>query len=348
MNTTILKKVGNILGREQIVIAVKSFNSKNNKLEGHTIFLYSNKTQGISIYSNGCTLSGKYKKDNNSKAMIFQYNQNYQLPWVDTKNHEDRETIKNILSNAIKADNSILLKHEAIKELIANYEDFLKFCIDCRYMKLSQLNHVETQIKFKHINDIHTHEIAATEDNSKMKENLNVMQLAHILRRKLISEDKDFAQGHYSVQMKYCLQIAWKQKNSKATKEKIKEIKPIKQLREVKPVQEAIERNDNISEVAVSSTLDVLKGRSKEYAYITFSPGSVYVEDCYGQKHKEIPINIPFGKDKTFKDVSIKYTERFFVREMIKQFPKQISGKTVIYLYKTPNVLPEGYIGVNI
>lgn len=352
MNTTILKEIGNILGREQIVIAVRSFNSKTNKLEGHTIFLYSDKSQGISIYSNGCTLSGKYKSDANREAVIFQFNEKYNLPWVSSNSTDDRMKIKQILSSIISSNKNILIKHNAVKTLIANYEEVLKFCVKSNYMKLSQLNHVNTQIKFKHINNIEINEIAVTKDEPKLR--LNAMQLAHALRKKLIAEDEDFAKGHYSAQMKYCLKTVWAQIkgiDENKTTDKKEEIKPIES---VENTQDA-KSNDQIEkEITLSNTsLNVLNKRSKDCIYITFSPANVYIENCYGQTIKHLPLEKIAPK---LKNINISYTERFFVAKMIKKvvgdleafFKSKNQDINVVILHKTPNVLIEGYIGQQI
>ena len=150
-NLEVLKTVGKALGREQIVIAVKSFNIKTNKLEGHQVHLFSDKEKGITLYSNGVVLSGQYNPIKGQGSIKFVLNPKYKSPWVSTNNYIDANEIHMEVNTLIEHNPCIMEKHKAVNLLIAHYDDFITFCLENKYMQLKQLNHLSTQLKYRDI-----------------------------------------------------------------------------------------------------------------------------------------------------------------------------------------------------
>ena len=148
-NVNVLKTVGEILGRGLVVIAVKSYDCSANKLVGHSIHLFSDKESGITLYSNGEIVYGKYKIEN-EMAINFVFNPKYKLPWTNPRNIEAAKFIKERVLELTKSNPKIVDKHKAVKLLIANYEDFLGYCINSKYMQFNQLNHLTTKEKYRY------------------------------------------------------------------------------------------------------------------------------------------------------------------------------------------------------
>jgi hypothetical protein len=150
-NYETLKTVGAILGREQIVIAVINYNLNKNRLEGAQIHVFSDKESGITLYSNGVVLSGKYNPVKGAGAIKFVLNPNYDLPWTSSNNYTDAVEIKSDVDFLIEKNPCIMKKHEAVKTLIANYDDFISYCLKNKYMQVRQLKHLSTQTKYNQL-----------------------------------------------------------------------------------------------------------------------------------------------------------------------------------------------------
>ena len=206
-NVEILKTVGKALGREQIVIAIRSYNTTTNKLEGYTIHLFSDHESGITINSNGINLSGKYNPNKGTDSSVnWVLNPKYKMPWTNI-NKEDKTKqdipgkIKNLTNKLIANNPCILEKHEAIKMLIDNYDIFLDFCVSSGYMKIKQLNHTSTQIRYKEREE--KKEVAATnltrinkEQDASAESEVSIGRVESNNKKELI---KNRIEGYYYV-----------------------------------------------------------------------------------------------------------------------------------------------------
>lgn len=326
MNKNILTQVGKTLNRTEIVIAVKSYNSVKEILDGHEVFIFSDKATGTTFYSNGKILAGRYNPSGKC-SMDFVINENNNLPWVREFDMTLKYEIKNVTSKLLKDNPCILARHKAVKLLIANYEDFLSYCISSKYMKFDQLNHLVTKMKFKET-DFGTAEVAVAIDKKEeipmpKPEHIETkpardpavkirpMNIAHKLRKKYMS-DAEFASYDYRLQMKICLKEAWiiaKDHNGVA-----KEVAPEVEKKVVNPIPPV-----TTTEIPKAQ---ILKDRVPGYYYITFKPGYVYVEDCSGQilKTFEGIKDQVINKEKlTEKDVI--WTERMFLDSYVSRMP---------------------------
>ena len=321
-NLELLKTVGQTLGREAVVIAVKSFNVTTNKLEGHAIYVFSDHESGITLNSNGVILSGRYNPDKGTNTSInFVLNPKYKMPWTNANNTEVSLKVKELTDKLIANNPCILAKHKAVNMIINNYDEFLDYCVSSGYMKIKQLNHTSTQIKYREREN--KKEVAAANNviPITIKQQMSPMKVAHTMRKKLLTTDESFARLCYSSQMKYCLSVAWiqiKQTTSAASEVSISQVAPKKEK-----VQEPKKNNQ------------LIKNRVEGYQYVTFEPGKYFIEDCYGNKmnecdkYKEIPLKT--GK---LKDIEVEWTEKFFVQKILATVPKHyvivISKKTMV------------------
>lgn len=321
MNKNILTQVGKILGRTEIVIAVKSYNSVKEILEGHEVFILSDKATGTTFYSNGRILAGRYNP-NGQGSMDFVINENNNLPWVKEFDMTLKHEIKRVTSKLLNDNPCILARHKAVKLLIANYEDFLSYCISKKYMKFDQLNHLVTKMKYKDLESGLTEVAVATEnDNIPMQKKehieinsvreqsvkINPMNIAHKLRKKYMS-DKEFASYEYRHQMKICLIEAWsivKDHNNIS-----KEVAP-----------DVVEKKI-IPPTTHTESVQILKDRMPGKMYITFKPGHVLVEDASGNIIKTwdgIKDHVINKEKLTEKNVI--WTERVFLDNFINKMP---------------------------
>lgn len=316
MNKNILTQVGKQLGRTEIVIAVKSYNSVKEILEGHEVFIFNDKETGTTFYSNGRILAGRYNPAGKG-SMDFVINENNNLPWVKEFDMTLKYEIKRVTSKLLNDNPCILARHKAVKLLIANYEDFLSYCVSSKYMKFDQLNHLVTKMKFKDLESGAAEVAVATEnkeeipmpktehiENNVARESyikISPMNIAHKLRKEYMS-DTEFAGYIYKHQMKICLKEAWR--IFKNQQEVAPDIEPKKTV----PVE--------------TPKAQILKDRVPGELYITFKPGYVYVEDASGSiiKTWEGIKDHVINKEKlTEKDVI--WTERTFLDNFVTRMP---------------------------
>ena len=247
-NLNVLKLVGQTLGRDAIVIAVKSYNAAANKMTGHSIHLYSDKETGITLYTNGQVLYGKYKKEN-VRAIDFVLNPQYTLPWTSSNNTEDAKFIKERVSILRELNCEIDYKHKAVNAIITYYEDFLVYCLSRGYMKFNQINHASTKVKYSYL--------------------------------------------------------------FKQTKEEVKE-----------PVNtEVASTKDEVTvDIDNTTTKQSINNRAKDSIYITFKPGLIYLEDCYGNVIGENRclydkyISTNHSEDKLLRNNDVSFTEKIFIK----------------------------------
>lgn len=294
MNKTVLTKVGKVFNRDEIVLAVRSFNVETNRLEGREVFIFSDKETGVTFNSNGVILTGRYNPEKGKGSIDFALNPDYRLPWTNIYDTQLKVEIKKVTDKLIANNPIIMDRFNNLKLLIRYYDSFLKYCLVSKYMKISNINNTSTQEKYMNI--LKEEEVASTENKEipmQTKENITMspMKLAHSLRRKYL-EDAEFKTYSYRTQLTICLIEAW---------QTVKHVSTAKQ--EVAP---DLEQN--------KSEQQILKGRTKDKRYLTFKPGYFYYEDCYGNITKEFAdmfegITI---KDKPLTEVDVKWTENAF------------------------------------
>lgn len=251
-NLNTLRLVGKILGRNAIVIAVKSYNAAANKITGHSIHLYSDKETGITLYTNGQVLYGKYKKEN-ERAIDFVLNPQYALPWTSSNNTEDAKFIKERVSVLRELNSDIDYKHKAVNAIITNYEDFLVFCLSQKYMQYNQINHLSTKMKYKYLFE--------KKEDTKVNDNINT---------------------------------------------------------EVASAQDEASTDEEARDME-----EPINNRTEGSIYLTFKPGLMFYEDCYGNILQTMDvfydkyISSTHTEDKLFRNNDVYYTEKAFIKHKL-------------------------------
>lgn len=157
-------------------------NLKAGKISNNCICL--NNTDTILLRTNGAVIYGEYKDGNN--RVKFTHSPEYALPYIAKKDYVKYKQV--ILNEWNKAyTDEAKGKMREVRALIAHV------------MKSKESEQTESIQEPKEIKE----NIEAKKEVKEMNKELNVMGLAHKIRRELGLE------GHYSVQMKIAMRYAW-------------------------------------------------------------------------------------------------------------------------------------------
>lgn len=176
-------------------------NLKANKITNNCICL--NNTDTILLRTNGSVIYGEYKDGSN--RIRFTHSPEYSLPYIATKDYCKYKQI--ILDEWNKAYNDEAKnKMKEVRALINSLSNNKEY-LDNNVTKNSKIINKEIKENKGDIKD--------------MNKELNVMRLAHKIRKELGLE------GHYSVQMKIAMKYAWDIKKGIKTIDNILEVSNI-------------------------------------------------------------------------------------------------------------------------
>ena len=175
--------------------------SKDNKIKGNCIALA--KGDNLILRTNGAIIYGVYKTETNEKIMFSHNPILYKEPFVQCKSYKEMKPVilkawNNLWSNSNASD-----KFDAVRYIIKNADYYRN--------KLNEMNggiNMNTNTNTAKVNNTKKDTNKVTAKPMDIN-SLNVMALAHKIRRALALE------GDYAAQMKYAMQKAWAIKKGK-------------------------------------------------------------------------------------------------------------------------------------
>ena len=207
------KQIINQLGVNKTAVALTHYNVEKNNIDIR-MFLYSDTK--ITLYTTGKLFLGTLKKNN----MKFTFDPTTDLPFVSgCINVKTRVEVKDAIKTVLSTHADVLKMSNGYKNLINNVEDVLLYVIKSGIIKGSYLP-LEAQLKYNWImnpdtiiidgESVDKKEIAVT-NNTKTEGaiTMNIMSVAHKLRKEMEIEDKEYASYSYKLRMKIALKHAW-------------------------------------------------------------------------------------------------------------------------------------------
>lgn len=235
---------------------LKNFNMASKRVDQMSMFI--GKYKNFTFMCNGQALMG-YMKRPGEETIQFTFRSLNELPWTNLYNKELKIFIKKVVDQFFITNNKLMYRYQLIIEASKNYEAILLRALAGKVVRVSELRkQTQLLIANKTTPDevaYDRNDIPKPEENKKEGDKpMNVMKLAHKIRR----DEK--LEGHYHAQMKYALQKAYAILNQTGT--------IIEDMSE--NFKEEVASDESMStkeDLTVQEVLEKYKGKYDAYVY---------------------------------------------------------------------------------